>query len=74
MRTRKLLTMHNGFHPKKNVERLNLSRSEGGRLIVVQDTVWTAILCVKKLCKKQQREIVNCYTYNKIRRKERNTK
>ena len=44
-RMRKLLTMHNGFHPKSNVDRLYLSRIEGGRgLIGVQDTVETAIL------------------------------
>ena len=37
-RTRKLLTMHNGFHPESNVDPLNLSRSEGGRgLIGVHD-------------------------------------
>ena len=43
-RTRKK-TMHNGFHPKSNVDRLYLSRSEGGRgLIGVQNTVETAIL------------------------------
>ena len=28
-RTRKLLTIHNGFHPKSNVDRLYLSTSEG---------------------------------------------
>ena len=40
-RTRKL---HNVFCPKSNVDRLYLSRSEGGRgLIGVQDTVETAI-------------------------------
>ena len=33
-RTRKLLTMHNGFHPKSNVERLYLSRSEGSRGLI----------------------------------------
>ena len=44
-RTRKLLTMHNGFHPKINVHRLHLSRSEGGRgWVGVQDTVETAVL------------------------------
>ena len=44
-RTRKLLTMHNGFHPKSKVDCLYLSRSESGRgLIGVQDTVETAIL------------------------------
>ena len=30
-RMRKLLTIHNGFHPKSNADRLHLSRSEGGR-------------------------------------------
>ena len=44
-RTRKLLTMHNGFYPKSNVDRLYLSRSEGGRgLIRVQDTADVANL------------------------------
>ena len=39
-----MLTMHNGFHPKCNVEHLYLSWSEGDRgLIGVQDTVETAI-------------------------------
>ena len=30
-RTRKLLTMHKGLHPKSNVDRLYISRKEGGR-------------------------------------------
>ena len=35
--------MHIGFHPKSNVDRLYLSRSDGDRgLIGVQDTVETA--------------------------------
>ena len=43
-RMRKLLTMHNGFHPKSNVDQLYLSRTEGGRgLIRVQGTPETAI-------------------------------
>ena len=37
--------MHNGFHPKSNVDQLYLSRSEGGRgLIRVQGAVETPIL------------------------------
>ena len=44
-RTRKLLTMHNGFCLKSSVDRLYLSRSESAiGLIGVQDTVETAIL------------------------------
>ena len=30
-RTRKLLTMHKGLHPKSNVGRLYIPRKEGGR-------------------------------------------
>ena len=39
-RTRKLLTMHNGFHPKSNVDRLYLSRSEGGRGLIGVQYLW----------------------------------
>ena len=64
-RARKLLTMHNGFHPKSNVGQLYLSRSDSGRgLIGVHDENNFA---VNKLCDKQQREIVNCCTYNRRR-------
>ena len=56
-RTRKLLTMHNRFHPKSNVDRLYLSRSEGGRgLIGVQDTVETAILGLRNMLEKTKRD------------------
>ena len=52
-RTRKLLIMHNGFHPKSIVDWLYLSRSEGGRgLIGVQDTVKAAIFGANTLCEK----------------------
>ena len=38
-RTRKLLTMHNGLHPRSNVDRLYVPRREGGRgLMSVEDT------------------------------------
>ena len=44
-RMRKLLTIHNGFHPKSNADQLFLSRSEGGRgLLWVHNTVETTIL------------------------------
>ena len=44
-RTRQLLTMHDELHPKSNVDRLYLSRSEGSRgLIGVHDDVQAAIL------------------------------
>ena len=38
--TRKLTTMHNGLHPRSNVDRLYIPPSEGGRgLLSVKDTV-----------------------------------
>ena len=44
-RTRKLLTIHSGFLPKSNADRLYLSRNENSRgLIGVQDTVERTIL------------------------------
>ena len=41
-RARKLLTMHKGLHPKSNVDRLYISRKEGGLrgLLNVEDTVY----------------------------------
>ena len=39
-RTRKLMTMHNALHPRSNVDRLQIPRSERGRgLQSVEDTV-----------------------------------
>uniref|UniRef100_A0A8C4WGB1 Reverse transcriptase domain-containing protein n=1 Tax=Gopherus evgoodei TaxID=1825980 RepID=A0A8C4WGB1_9SAUR len=40
VKTRKLLTMHGGFHPKSNTQRLYTSRKEGGQgLVSVKATV-----------------------------------
>ena len=55
---RKLLTIQTGFHPKGNVDRLYLSRSDSDRgLIGVQDTVDTAILGLRYYVRKSKR---NC--------------
>ena len=57
--TRKLLTMHNGFHPKSNVDRLFLSRSEGGRsLIGVRDIVKTAILGLRNYVRNSKERLL----------------
>ena len=43
-RTRKLMTMHKALHPKNNVDRLYVSRKEGGRgLASIEDTVDASI-------------------------------
>ena len=40
VKTRKLLTMHRGFHPKSNFQRLYATWKEGGRgLVSVQATI-----------------------------------
>ena len=44
-KTRKLLTMHNGLHPKSNVDRIPIPREDGGRgLISVEDCDWKRVL------------------------------
>ena len=58
-RTGKFLTVHNGFYPKSNVERLFLSRSEGSRrLIGVQDTVETAILVLRNYVRNSEEKLL----------------
>ena len=48
-KTRKLLTMHNGLHPKSNVDRIYIPREEGGRgLISVEDCVESATLGLER--------------------------
>ena len=40
VKTRKLLTMHKGFHPKSNVQRLYISQKEDGQgLVSIQVTI-----------------------------------
>ena len=56
-RIRKLLTMHNGFHPK--VDRFYLSRSEGGRILTgVQDTVETAIFGLRNYVRSSKKRLL----------------
>ena len=48
-KTRKLLTMHNGLHPKSNVDRIYIPREEGGRgLISVEDCVESVTLGLER--------------------------
>ena len=43
-RTRKLLTMHKALHPRDDVDRLYVSRKEGGRgLASIEDSVDASI-------------------------------
>ena len=43
-RTRKLMTMHKALHPRDDVDRLYVSRKEGGRgLASIEDSVDASI-------------------------------
>ena len=43
-RTRKLMTMHKALHPRDDIDRLYVSRKEGGRgLASIEDTVDASI-------------------------------
>ena len=59
-RTRKLLTMHKGLHPKSNVDILYISRKEGGRgLLNVEDTVHLAIIGLLKYVGNSEEQLLN---------------
>ena len=59
-RTRKLLKMHKGLHPKSNVNRLYISRKEGGRgLLNVEDTVHLAIIGLLKYDGNSEEQLLN---------------
>ena len=58
-RMRKLLTMHNRFLPKSNVDRRYLSRSETSKgLIGVHDTVETAILRLRNYVRNNKERLL----------------
>ena len=58
-RTRKLLTMHNGLHPRSNVDRLYIPRREGGRgLMSVEDIVNLATIGLKRYVKESKEKLL----------------
>ena len=58
-RMRKLLIMHNGFHPKSNVDQLYLLRTEGSRgLIGEQDMVEMAILGLRNYVRNSKERLL----------------
>ncbi len=54
-RTRKLMTMHKALHPRDDVDRLYVSRKEGGRgLASIEDSVDASIQRLKDYIQKQE--------------------
>ena len=58
-RTRKLITMHKALHPRDDVERLYISRKEGGRgLASIEDTVDASIQRLEDYIEKHERGLI----------------
>ena len=59
-RTRKLMTMHNALHPRSNVDRLYIPRSEGGRgLLSVEGSVNLAKLGLQGYVKMSEERLIS---------------
>ena len=58
-RTRKLMTMHKALHPRDDVDRLYVSRKEGGRgLASIQDSVDASIQRLEDYREKHERGLI----------------
>ena len=58
-RTRKLMTMHKAIHPRDDVDRLYVSRKEGGRgLASIEDTVDASIQRLEDYIEKHERGLI----------------
>ena len=58
-RTRKLMTMHKTLHPRDDVDRLYVSRKEGGRgLASIEDTVDASIQRLEDYIEKHERGLI----------------
>ena len=58
-RTRKVMTMHKALHPGDDVDRLYVSRKEGGRgLACIEDTVDASIQRLKDYIEKHERGLI----------------
>ena len=58
-RTRKLLTTHNGLHPRSNVDRTYIPRKEGGRgLLCVENTVHLAKIGLERYVKESKEQLI----------------
>ena len=58
-RTRKQMTMHKALHPRDDVDRLNVSRKEGGRgLAIIEDSVDASIQRLEDYIEKHERGLI----------------
>ena len=58
-RTRKLMTMHKALHPRDDVDRLYVSRKEGGRVLAsIEDSVDASIQRLEDYIEKHERRLI----------------
>ena len=58
-RTRKLMTMHKALHPRDDVDRVYVSRKEGGREIAsIEDSVDASIQRLEVYIEKHERGLI----------------
>ena len=58
-RTRKLMTMHKALHPRDDVDRLYVSRKEGGRVLAsIEVTVDASIQRLEDYIEKYERGLI----------------
>ena len=64
-RSRKLMTMHKALHPRDDVDRLYVSRKEGGRgLASIEDSVDTSIQQLEDYIEKHKRGLITAIRNN----------
>ena len=64
-RTRKLMTMHKALHPRDVVDRLHVSRKEGGRgLASIEDSVDPSIQRFEDYIGKHERKLITSIRNN----------
>ena len=64
-RTRKLMTMYKALHPRDDVDRLYVSRKEGGReLASIEDSVDASIQRLEDYIEKQERGLITAIRNN----------
>ena len=64
--TRKLITMHKALHPRDDIDRLYVSRKEGGRGITsIEDSVNASIQQLKDYIEKHERGLITAIRNDK---------
>ena len=66
-RTRKLMTMHKALHPRDDIDRLYVSRREGGKVLArIEDSVDTSLLRLKDYIQTRGRRLITATSNNTI--------